>query len=198
MPSLIVTLATSYVIQGGVAWYTNSQTIVSGIPTSLLSLGSGTWLGLPRTFYYLVVVAVIVYYVLGQTPFGRHLALLGANQKAAALVGLPVKSLITSSFVISGLVAGTAGVLQVAISGSASPQVGPGFTLAALAAAFLGATTIQPGRFNVVGTILAVFFVATLVNGLTLLGAADFVDPLLNGVALLAAVLLSARAAQRT
>jgi ribose transport system permease protein len=191
--SLIVTLAVSYIVQGIVAWYSNEQTIVTGIPTSLLSLGAGKWLGVPRTFYYLIVTAAVIYYVLRQTPFGRHLALTGANASAARLAGLPVASLTITPFVIGGLVSGAAGVLQLAVSGSASPQVGPDYTLAALAAAFLGSTTIQPGRFNVLGTMLAIFFVAVLVNGLTLLGAASFVSLLLNGAALLVAVLLSAR-----
>lgn len=191
--SLIVTLAVSYIIQGIVAWYSNEQTIVTGIPVSLLNLGAGSWLGVPRTFYYLVITAAVIYYVLRQTPFGRHVALIGANASAARLAGLAVVPLTIATFAIAGLVSGAAGVLQLAVSGSASPQVGPDYTLAALAAAFLGSTTIHPGRFNVLGTTLAIFFVAVLVNGLTLLGTASFVSPLLNGAALLVAVLISSR-----
>lgn len=162
-----------------------------------VALGAGTWLGIPRTLWYLVVLALVVCYLLRQTPFGRHIDMVGANSSAARLAGLPVTLLIVVTFSGAGLVAGAAGVLQLAVAGSASSQIGPDYTLAALAAAFLGSTTIRPGRFNVLGTVLAVFFVATLVNGLTLLGAADFVSPLLNGVALLVAVLMSATGAGR-
>ncbi len=85
------------------------------------------------------------------------------------------------AFVVAGALAAVAGELELARTGSGDPQIGPGFTLSALAAAFLGSTTIRPGQFNVPGTIVGVFFVAVSVNGLTLAGAADWVDPLSTG-----------------
>jgi ribose transport system permease protein len=147
--------------------------------------------------YYVVAVSAVVGYFLQQTPAGRHLYFIGANPRAAELVGLSVRRHVFASFVTSGFIAGAAGILQVAIAGNASPQVGPGFTLPALAAAFLGATAIVPGRFNVLGTLVAVLFVAIMVNGLTLLGAADWVQPLVNAISLLAAVTIATVAARR-
>ena len=96
------------------------------------------------------------------------------------------------SFVISGALAGVAGVLLVARNGSASPQVGNVITtLSALAAAYLGATSIKPGRFNVLGTLIAVFFVAFTVNGLLLAGVESWITDAFNGAALFVAVLIS-------
>jgi ribose transport system permease protein len=99
-----------------------------------------------------------------------------------------VKGLVFSSLVTSALVAGLAGVLNTATQGSADPSVGPAFLLPALAAAFLGATTIRPGRFNVIGTVLSVLLLAVGVNGLSQLGAPQWVGPVFNGGVLLLAV----------
>ena len=195
--ALIATLGTSTLVAGLVSLYTKNEILSSGIPESLVNLGSGQLLGVPRTLYALVLVAALLYYVLRHTPYGRYLASVGASPTSARLVGLNVPRMILSSFVMSGVLAGIAGVLLLARAGTANPQVGPGFTLAALSAAFLGATAIRPGTFNVVGTLLGVMFVAVSVNGLVLAGAADWVEPTFNGAALLVAVTLSTAIARR-
>ena len=190
--SLIVTLGVAGVLAGVVQWYTGGLSISIGLPQSFIDLGSGKWLGLPRTIFYLIGVAVILYYVLEHTPFGRYLQSVGSNREAARLVGLPVERLVLLSFVISGALAGVAGVLLVARNGSASPQVGNVITtLSALAAAYLGATSIKPGRFNVLGTLIAVFFLAFTVNGLLLAGVENWISDAFNGAALFVAVLIS-------
>jgi ribose transport system permease protein len=195
--AIVATLGTATLIQAIASWYSKDQTIVAGIPRLFISLGAGNIGGIPRTVYYLVGVSALLYYALQQTPFGRHLYYIGENRQAIELLGIPVKAYICGSFIVSGVIGAAAGVLQVAIAGSASPQVGPGFTLPALAAAFLGATTIRPGRFNVVGTLTAIFLVAVIVNGLTLLGAADWMQPAVNGASLLVAVVVGAVARRR-
>jgi ribose transport system permease protein len=190
--SLIVTLGISALVTGIVTWYTNSQSIITGISSDLVDLGSGDWLGVPRTVYVLAVVALAVYYVLEHTPFGRYLYSIGSNPAAARLVGLPVERLVVIAFVLSGTLAGLAGVLLVARNGSASPQVGTvGDSLQALAAAFLGATAIKPGRFNVVGTLVAIFLLAFTVTGLSLAGVEGWINDVFDGAALFVAVLIS-------
>ena len=136
-------------------------------------------------------MAGLVYYLLEHTPFGRYLHALGSNWSAAGLVGLSANRLVLQSFVVSGLLAGTAGVLQLSRVGSASPQVGENYTLPALAAAFLSAAAIRPGRFNAGGVIVAVFFVATINSGLALAGAEAWVSDVVNGTALIVGVALS-------
>lgn len=190
--SLIVTLGVSTVLFGVVEWYTRGQSIITGISPSLVHVGTGDWLGVPRTVYFLVVVAAAVYYLLEHTPYGRYLHSIGSNREAARLVGLRVERLVLIAFVLSGTLAGLAGVLLVARNGGASPQVGTvSDTLQALSAAFLGATAIRPGRFNVVGTIVAIFFLAFSVTGLSLAGVANWVNDVFNGAALFIAVLIS-------
>jgi ribose transport system permease protein len=190
--SLIVTLGVATALGGVVTWYTRGQTIVLHISKRLTDVGSGNWFGVPRTLYFLAVAAALVYYLLEHTPYGRYLHSIGSNRDAARLVGLRVERLVLVSFVLSGFLAGVAGVILVARNGNASPQLGSVTdTLQALAAAFLGATAIKPGRFNVLGTMVAIFFLAFTVTGLTLAGVADWINDVFNGAALFVAVLIS-------
>jgi ribose transport system permease protein len=183
-------------VGGLVSLYSKDQVIL-GVPASLTRFGTLNWLGVPRVVWLLAVVALVTGYVLRHTVYGRRLLAVGANPRSARLVGIPVPLVVMLSFVLAGALAGIAGAVELARTGSGNPQVGPGYTLSALAAAFLGSTTIRPGRFNVPGTIVGVFFVAISVNGLTLAGAADWVDPVFNGAAVVIAVSVSTLLAHR-
>lgn len=189
--ALITTLGVATVITGLITLYTDGQSILTGIPAALTDIGSGVWFGVPCTLYFLGAVALFTWYLLEHTPFGRYLYAVGSNPQAARLVGLKVDNIVIQSFVVSGALVGFGGVLQVARQGSGNPQVGVFFLMPALSAAFLGATSIHPGRFNVPGTILAVFFLATSVSGLSLLGVDNWVEAIFNGTALVIAVALS-------
>lgn len=189
--AIITTLGTASVLVALILWYSEGVAFYTNISEPLLAAGTGTWLGLPKPFIYLAILAVIAWYLLEHTPGGRNLEAVGINPRAADLVGLNVPRLVFSSFLIAGFLAGLAGLLIVAVQGGGNPQVGENFTLPAIAAVFLGATTIRPGRYNIAGTILAVFFLAVTVNGLTLWGAKAWVTPFFNGSALIIAVGIS-------
>lgn len=189
--ALITTLGVATVLTGLTTLYTGGLSIITGIPELLTDLGSGAWFGLPCTLYVLAAVAVFVWYLLEHTPWGRELHAVGSNPFAARLVGIDVERVVIASFAVSGALVGLAGVLQVARQGGGNPQVGLSFMMPALSSAFLGATTIHPGRFNVPGTVLAVFFLATSVSGLALAGVENWVESLFNGGALVLAVGLS-------
>ena len=189
--ALITTLGTAAVIAGVTSWYTEGQSITARIPRALTDLGSGVLFGLPRPIYVLAGAGVAVWYVVSHTPFGRYLQSVGSNVTSARLVGLQVDRVVIWSFVLAGALAGVAGVLHVGRAGGGNPQVGPNFMLPALSAAFLGATTIRPGRYNVPGTIVGVFFVAASVTGLSLVGVPYFIEPVFTGVALVTAVAAS-------
>ncbi len=190
--ALIATLGTATVITGIVQWYTGGLSIVTGIPDSLMRLVTTQWLGLPRIALFTIGAAVLIWYLLAHTPYGRYLQAVGSNRAAGRLVGIDVDRVVVLSFVLSGTFAAVAGVLQLAHDGSANPQIGMNFLLPALAAAFLGATTIRPGRFNVLGTLVAVFFIAAAVQGLNYAGVQSWVQNVVNGTALVLAVGLTA------
>ena len=195
--SFIATLGSAAVITGIVNWYTQGISIVQGIPSQLTDFGGGNWLGVPSPFYVVVLAALLVYYLLEHTPYGRNLHAVGSNVESARLVGLDIPRLVFLSFVVSGATAGLGGVLLVADSGAGNPSVGSTFTLTALTAAFLGATSVKPGRFNVVGTLLAIFFLAAAITGITFAGVQDYINDLFTGFALVLAVAISVMLGRR-
>jgi ribose transport system permease protein len=153
--------------------------------------GAAQTLGVPRPFILLILIAAATWYVLNHVPWGRHLESIGSNEFAARLVGIKVDRTVFGSFVLGSLLAGIAGIVLTTRTGSAAPTGAPGYLFPAFAAVFLGATTIRPGRYNVVGTIIGVYFVAVSVTGLTLAGASVWVQPVFNGGSLIVAVALS-------
>lgn len=195
--ALIATLGTATVITGIVQWYSGGLSIVTGIPDGLTQIATDRWLGVPRIAVFTIAAALVIWYLLAQTPYGRYLEAVGSNRAAARLVGIDVGRVVVLSFVLSGTFAAVAGVLQLAHDGSAHPQIGMSFLLPALAAAFLGATTIRPGRFNVVGTLVAVYFIASAVQGMNYAGIQSWVQDVFNGSALVAAVALLALIGRR-
>jgi ribose transport system permease protein len=196
--SIIATIGVSTVITGIIQAYTQGIPISSGLSPVITTLSSRLILGVPALFVIMIVLAAVAWFILTQSAYGRFLAAVGSNENAAVLTGLPVRRIITGSFIMSGAFAGLAGVMQVAAQGNGNPQVGGiTFMLPALAAVFLGATTFRPGTYNVPGTVLGLFFIGTAVSGLSLLGAQTWVTDVFNGTAVIVAVGLSAHFRRR-
>lgn len=195
--SFVVTLGTATVIAGLVQWYTKGRSVLGTFPAPYTDLATGRLFGVPKPLYWLVAVAVVLWYVLEHTPFGRYLCAIGSNRDAARLVGLRVPRLELLAFVLAGTVAALAGVLQTARQANATPQPSIAtLVLPALAAAFVGTTAFRPGRPNVAGTLTAVAVVRLLVYGLELSGVAPFVEQLVTGGALVLAVVASSALAR--
>ena len=190
MNAFVSTLGMATLLGGLIQWYTGGMAII-GVARSFTAFGSGTWLGLPSVVFVVIVLLLMAWYLLTNTPYGRSLYAIGSNARAAELVGLPKNRYTLLAFTISGTLAGMAGVILAARTGGANADNGTYLLFPALAAVFLGATAIQPGRFNIVGTVVGVLFVAVSVSGLILSGAANWVDQVFNGLALLVAVGLS-------
>jgi ribose transport system permease protein len=191
IPSLVVTLGTTSLITGIVQWMTNSSTI-GGIDNALImAVVGGRFLGVPYAFYYAIVAAIVMSYVFDFTPLGRRLLFVGRGREVARLNGISVDRVRLGALITSGVLAAAAGILYAGVLGSADPYSGLNFLLPAFAAAFLGATTILPGRFNPWGAIVAVYFHATGITGLTMLGIPLWVTNVFNGGALILAVTIS-------
>jgi ribose transport system permease protein len=189
--SFIATLAMQTLLAGGSLWISGGQAITKNIPESVTKLGQGTLAGIPLPIVYVVVLAIVLWYVSSQMPIGRRLYATGGNRIAAELAGVRTKRLVGGAFVFSAVVAALAGVVTMMRAGAGSPSVGPELLLPAFAAIFLGSTTIIPGRFNVVGTVVGILLLAVGVSGLQQLGAEYYVVPLFNGGVLLIAVTVS-------
>ena len=186
--SFIVTLGTASLILGAVNWYSKGNSIIQGIPQEVITFGGGLTLGVPNLVYVLIVAALVVYYLLEQTPYGRNLHAIGSNKAASRLVGIRVERDTCIAFVLSGTFAGLAGVMLLARSGAGNPQVGSGFTLTAIAAAFLGAASFKLGKLNVPGTLVAIFFLAVNITGLQFAGVANWISDVFTGLSLVLAV----------
>jgi ribose transport system permease protein len=186
--SFIATLGTGFVLNGLVLFISHETIVAGAFPNAFLHLGFGGPGGICPGVFIALVIAALMVYVLEHTPVGRRLEAIGLGRDAARLVGLRIDRLVSVSLLVSAGVAGLSGVLNTATQGSASPSVGPEFLLPALAAAFLGATTIRPGRFNVIGTVLSVLLLAVGYNGVSQLGAPQWVSPVFDGGVLILAV----------
>jgi ribose transport system permease protein len=195
--SLIATLGTSTFIAGVILWISNSQTI-SGISDRLINIVVvDRFLGIPLEFYYGITLGLVMLYVFEFMPVGRRLLFVGRGRNVARLSGIRVSRLRWGALATSGVISAFAGVLYAGTLGSADPTSALSFLLPAFAAAFLGATTIMPGRFNPIGSIAAVYFLVTGITGLQLLGVQTFVQQLFYGGALVLAVALSQFARRR-
>ena len=186
--SFIATLGTGTVLYAFALWHTGGRQVVGMLPDGFYALNGTMVLGLPITGYYVLVLAVLMWLVLEYTPTGRYVYAIGANPKAAALNGIPVRKFVIGSFVASGLLSALAGVLLASKLRIGQASVGLEYLLPALVGAFLGSTTIKPGRVNVWGTLIGVAILAVGISGIQQFGGSFFVEPLFNGVTLLIAI----------
>jgi ribose transport system permease protein len=186
--ALISTLGIATILQAVVQAWTGGANIASGIPKSLLEIARGTFLDVPLPVYYMIVIAILAWFFLDHTAIGRYMYAIGGSKEAAKLAGINVNRLTLSAFVVSGFLAGVAGVVTAARIGVGDTGTGPNYLLPAFAAAMLGAAAIKPGVYNVAGTIVAIFTLAVGVTGLQLLGAPFWIDGMFNGFALVIAV----------
>jgi ribose transport system permease protein len=189
--SLIVTLGIGTFIHGITLWLGDQQTI-SGVSDALVTGVIVTRLfGVPLGFYYALALCAAIWYVQSYTALGRRMLFVGRGREVARLSGIRVDHIRWGSLAVSGLIAGVGGVVYVGTTAAADPSSGLTFLLPAFAAAFLGATSVYPGRFNPWGAMISVYFLVTGITGLSILGVSTFVQDLFYGGALVIAVTLS-------
>jgi ribose transport system permease protein len=185
--SFIATLGMSSVLIAMIAWISSSQQI-TGLSSSFQKLGTTEIFGLTLPVYLMLGVALAAWYVLECTPVGRRVYATGGNAEAARLAGVRTAAVVVLALVCCGAIGAFSGLLVTSALGTGDPTIGPAYLLPAFSAAFLGSTQFRGGRFNVWGTVLAVYVLATGVKGLQLAGAPIWIPDLFNGVALLLAV----------
>ncbi|MFL5012886.1 ABC transporter permease [Rhizobium sp.] len=186
--SFIATLGTGTVLYALALWHTGGRQVVGVLPDGFYALNGTMLFGLPITGFYVLLIAICMWIVLEYLPIGRYLYAIGANPKAAALNGIPVRKFVIGAFVTSGLLAALTGILLASKLRIGQASVGLEYLLPALVGAFLGSTTIKPGRVNVWGTLIGVIILAVGISGIQQFGGSFFVEPLFNGVTLLIAI----------
>lgn len=202
----IATLATLATYRG-VVYAISGRQLVPGLSTTPISdrwitglenyIDIGGMLGIsrlfavpwfPLSFFFMIGVLVVLHVVLFRTKFGRDLLTVGGNHEAARLAGINTGRIIVLAYSISGFCAAFAALLLVARLTTSTEALGFGMELSAIAAAVIGGVSLAGGVGSVFGPALGAFLLGAVLLGLTLLGISQYVQQIITGVILLAAV----------
>jgi ribose transport system permease protein len=184
---LIVTLGTMSIITGA------ALVMTSGLSRPLMQpafnwLGAGRLFGVPFPLIAMVVFAIILWWIMSRTRFGREIYAAGGNPEASRLMGVNVERIQLVLYIASGAIGAVAGIILAAMLGAAAPNAAGAQLLTVVAAIILGGTSLNGGRGSVWGTVLAVLIMGTLNNGLTLLDVSSFWQDITRGSVLIIAV----------
>jgi ribose transport system permease protein len=189
IPAFIVTLGMLGVARGLALVFTNGQPVY-GMPEPLVFLGQGRPGNIPMPVFIFLAVAVIAHFVLAYTRFGKYAQVIGDNETAARAMGIRVDRHRVALYVVSGTLAGLAGLLFLARVNAGDPTAGLNYELTAITAAILGGTNLFGGRASVLGTLIGALVMGVLQNGLNLLAVSSFYQQMAIGTVLVLAVWL--------
>lgn len=183
----IVTLAMGEVSAGLILVITRGYPVL-GLPESFLVLGQGMAGPFPVPVIIMAVIALILGYILKNTPYGRNIYAVGGNENAARLVGIRVDRIQMSVYGLSGMLAALAGMLLVSRFGAGQPTIGATWLLPAISAAIIGGTTLTGGEGTVLGTIVGAIFMGVIANGIVLLSISAYWERVIIGSVIILAV----------
>jgi len=195
VPSFIITLGMMNVARGAALQYSDAKTTYD-FPQGFSRFGTSTLLGVPNLFWIALVMVAVGHFVLTRTVFGRLVFAIGSNEEAVRLAGHRTAIVKVSVFVISGLAVGIAAVTYMARLNIASPILGDGYELNAIAAVVIGGTSMSGGKGSMMGTLLGASIMGVLSNGLLLLGMGDFARQMVTGLIIVVAVIIDKYRAQ--
>jgi rhamnose transport system permease protein len=191
VPSLVVTLATLYIIRGvDILIVGGGQVVASSLPNAFLNIPQASIGGVPYLAIAIAGAVALVAYYLRSYRSGRELYAIGSNPEAARLVGVPAARRVFTAFVVSGALAGLAGVLWAARYGTVDSTAGTGYELQVIAAVVVGGVAIFGGSGSVVGAAFGALLLSTINSSLYVLGISSFWDQAIAGALLLGAIAL--------
>ncbi|MEU7839057.1 ABC transporter permease [Nonomuraea sp. NPDC049129] len=189
VPALVVTLGTLYVIQGIDHYIAHGRQINAvNLPPGLLSLGNGSVLGVPYLPLITLVIMVLIGYYLRSYPSGREFYAIGSSPEAARLAGVPVRRRILLAYLVSGCLAGLAGVLWLARFGTVIADSAHGWELLVVSAVVVGGVAITGGVGSVYGAALGALLLTTIGSALVVLRVNPFWQQAITGALLLLAI----------
>jgi ribose transport system permease protein len=191
--AFLATLATSFVF-GGAATLISGGLILSQTSNTFLALGRDSVGPVQDSVIVVAVLVVILQLVLSRTIFGRFCYAVGGNRDAARMSGIRVDRIVIATFVIAGVAAGVAGLVNASVTGSGTSTDFPDLALQAIAAVAIGGTSIFGGVGSVWRTVVGVMLLALITNGLDLLAVSSNWQPIVTGVVIVAAVAISSLA----
>lgn len=188
--SFITTLAMGTIIGGINFRVTSGATVFENIPSSFRYLGQTVYGDIPLLSIIMLLMTVLFWYIMSHTAFGRRLYAIGGNESAARIAGVRVALNKNAAFALCSMLAAITGILMASRLGSAHPTGGDGLFLNAYAAVFLGMTSFKAGVPNVWGTFVGAAIIGILANGLTILTVPTFLQDIITGCIVIAAVLM--------
>jgi ribose transport system permease protein len=191
IPSFIVTLGTLSVFSGIALTLLDGRAIQFNAP-GLENIAIGQWIPrLPNIALWAILSWAVLVFIGQRTRFGRYMYLIGGGEQVARTAGVPVERYKLYAFALSGLLAGFGAILAVARLGAAGPSLGSDLLLNSLAAIVVGGTSLAGGVGGVHRTLIGVLIIAILDNGLNLMGVSQFLQMIIKGLVVIAAVLVS-------
>ncbi|PTE11301.1 ABC transporter permease [Mesorhizobium helmanticense] len=188
--SLIATIGTMMMLQGGVYLFTREAVQNHNRLVSFTDLGAGYVGAVPVPVILAALIFVVAYVTLRFTTLGRYLYAVGANEKAVRLSGLRSERLKLFAFVVTGLCVGVAGMILSSLMNAGQPTAGRGFELTVIAAVILGGTSLLGGRGSLFGTLLGVLVLKVIDNGIIILGWNQDLQMVVPGVVIILATYL--------
>lgn len=189
IPAFIVTLGMLSVARG-LALIIADGKPVYGLPSAITFLGQGRFLGIPMPVWVFLLLIIIFHLILSRTRFGRYTLVIGDNEMAARVTGIDVSNHKIRLYMLSGALAGLAGLLFAARVNAADPTAGVSYELSAITAAVIGGTNLFGGRGTVIGTLIGALIMGVLQNGLNLMAVPSFYQQVAIGAILVLAVWL--------
>jgi len=190
IPSVVATLGMLTALLGAGLWYTHGQSYFGPQLEPIIFLAEGYIGFLPVPVLILFVSYLIGYLVLSRTVFGRWVYLVGDNQDAAFRAGIPVRRIKIAVFTLAGVLTGVGAMILVGRVAQANASLGTEALFPVLTAVILGGVSLSGGRGNLWNTLIASVFLASIVNGLILIGADPSVQQIAQGGILIAALSL--------
>jgi ribose transport system permease protein len=187
--SFVVTLGMLNMARGAALQVSNSRTIFS-FPRAFNAFGTMSLFNVPVIFIMAVALVLAGHFILKKTVFGRMIYAIGNNEEAVRLSGHNTKAYKVAAFVICGATVGMAAVMYMLRLNIASPILGNGFELSAIAAVVIGGTSMSGGKGSLIGTLIGAAIIGVLNNGLLLLGMSDFARQIVTGAIIVIAVVL--------
>ncbi|WP_336502844.1 ABC transporter permease [Microbacterium paraoxydans] len=191
VPAMVITLGTLYAYRGiNVLWTGSDRVNASDMPRDFLALGTGQLLGIPILAIVAVLVLAVAAWYMKNTRGGREFYAIGSDPAAAELYGLRVTRRVLTAFVLSGALAGLAGVFYAARYGTINSQAGAGWELDAVGAAVIGGVAITGGIGSVWGAAIGAVLLLTINRALPILGIPDFWQRAVVGLLIIGAIVL--------
>jgi len=172
----------AFMITGGFSIYQ--------VPKTLTWLGQGALAGIPNTVILLVLLYFSAHIFMSHTRTGRYIYAVGGNEEAARLSGVPVRYVIVFVYIVCGLAAGIGGCIQASQLNTGTPNMGVMYELYVIAAVVVGGTSLSGGTGKILGTLIGVFVISVIQNGMNLLGMESYSQQVVLGLVILIAVLL--------